>query len=298
MNYKKIIKSRNLRLFIIKFFDFIPDRLMIKIQYYIKTGRKLDLKRPLRYTEKLQWYKLNVRTNLMKQCVNKLMVRNYVESLGLEEILVPLYKVYDSADEINMDELPNSFVIKDTLGGGGNSVFIVKNKNDVDLKELQIMCSTWLKSYKKKSPGREWPYDSQKNQLIIEQLIETNEDVLDDFKFFCFNGKVEYIYIITDRKLGKKVKLGIFDNQLNKLEAYRVDELPLKTDYEKPLNFEKMIEISEKLSQPFLHARIDLYNVDGKIYFGEITFFDGSGYMTFEPDKFDFEMGNKFKIGS
>lgn len=300
MDYKRIFKSRSVRLTILNLLGFIPDKLMIKIQYRIKTGRKLNLKNPQRYTEKLQWYKLNCRDQLMKECVNKYLVRDYVKRQELDFLLVDCYGLFDSFKQIDFTILPSQFVVKDTLGGGGNSVYIVKDKNKLDYNDLKSKCDSWMKKYglNRKNPGREWPYENQENKIIVEEYIESENGELDDFKFFCFNGKVSYIYVITDRKLGDKVSLGIFDCNFNQINAYRKDENRLNKEYKKPINFDKMIKYAEILSRPFSHARIDLYNVDGKIYFGEITFFDGSGYMKYDPDDFDYILGKDFNINN
>ena len=136
MDYKKIIKSRSLRLKILRFLSFVPDKTMIKIQYKLKTGHKLNLKNPRRFTEKLQWYKLYYKNPLMIRCVDKGDVRKYVAKCGLKDILIPSYGIYNSFDEINWDKLPSKFVVKDTLGGGGNSIIIVKDKKDINFEKL------------------------------------------------------------------------------------------------------------------------------------------------------------------
>lgn len=300
MDYKKIFKSRKLRLKILSLLSFIPDKTMLKLQYRIKTGHSLDLKNPKRFTEKLQWYKLYYKNPLMIQCVDKYDVRKYVKSKGLEEILIPCYGVFDSVSEINWNDLPNEFVIKDTLGGGGNSVIIVKNKQKEDIPNLVKTISEWtsIKAHKKDA-GREWPYYSGKNhRIIIEKYIETDESKggLIDYKFFCFNGKAKLLYVVADRKMGQGAGLGIYTADFKKIKAYRNDEKVLHRTIIKPKSFDEMIAIAEKLASGFPEARIDLYCVDETILFGEITFFDGSGYMNFEPDKFDYIMGEKFKL--
>lgn len=157
IDYKKIIRSRKTRGKILEFLSFIPDKTMLKIQYRIKTGNKLNLKNPKRFTEKLQWYKLYYKNPLMIQCVDKYDVREYVKSKGLEDILIPCYGVYDSADEVDWDSLPQQFVMKDTLGGGGNSVVIVKDKSTVDLEDLKSTAADWTKiDAHKKGGGREY----------------------------------------------------------------------------------------------------------------------------------------------
>ncbi len=300
MDYKKIIKSRELRLKILQFLSFIPDKPMIKLQYFIKTGHKLDLKTPKRFTEKLQWYKLYYKDPLMIQCVDKYDVREYVKSKGLEDILIPCYGVYDSPDEIDWDSLPNQFVIKDTLGGGGTSVIIVKDKSTTDIEELKECAASWVTiNAHTRCGGREWPYYSGKNhRIIIEEYLgeDKSSGMLVDFKYFCFDGKPTYVYVITDRNVGSSARVGVFDSCFEKQDVRRADEKPLDRVIEKPLQFEFMKEIAAKLSEGFPEARIDLYEVNGEVKFGEITFFDGSGYMKFVPDAFDYKIGEIFHL--
>lgn len=302
INYKKIIKSRSLRLKILRLFNFVPDAMMLKIQYRIKTGHKLDLKNPKRFTEKLQWYKLYYRNPLMPQCVDKYDVRDYVKSKGLENILIPCYGVYDSVDDIDWDALPEQFVVKDTLGGGGSSVVIVKDKTLEDMDALKRKCSEWTKAdAHRKDAGREWPYYNGKNhRIIIEKYIdsEPGKGGLIDYKFFCFDGKPVYLYVIADRVVGSGAGFGIYRDNFEKLDVVRADEKPLQRLIEQPENYQIMKEVAARLSADFPEARIDLYDENGRIQFGEITFYDGSGYMTFCPDRFDFEMGEAFKLPS
>lgn len=299
MDYKKIFRSRNLRLHILRLLSFVPDKQMLKIQYRIKTGRRLNLKKPVRFTEKLQWYKLNYKNPIMIQCVDKYDVREYVKSKGLDNILIPCYGVYNSPDEINWDILPDQFVMKDTLGGGGTSVVIVKDKSSVDILELKKRAAEWVAiDAHKRDGGREWPYYSGKNhRIIIEQYLDVEDcGGLIDYKFFCFNGKPSWVYVMADRNLGNGVGVGIYDAYFNRQNVLRADERPLEREIEKPVTFELMKEISSILSAGFPEARIDLYEVNGEVKFGEITFFDGSGYMTFIPDSFDIEFGKVFVL--
>ncbi len=299
MNYKAIIRSRNLRIRILSLLSFIPDRPMVKMQYYIKTGRKLNLDNPTRLTEKLQEYKLFYRDPLMKQCVDKYDVRKYVAEKGYPDSLIPVIGVYDNPEEVVFDSLPNKFVAKDTLGGGGCDVRICRDKTTFDLKSLEKDMKDWVhKGTSYKIEGREWPYGGKKHRIIIEQLLEADENKggLIDYKFFCFNGKFEFLYVIADRKLGDKAGFAIFDKEFRKLNVTRNDEAILSREIPKPDLFDDMIKMAENLSSPFPHARIDLYYHQNKIYFGEITFFNGSGYMTFTPDTFDNEAGSLFDL--
>lgn len=298
MNYKNIIKSRAVRIQIMRTLSFVPDRWMLKLQYRIKTGHKLNLKHPKRYTEKLQWYKLNYRDPLMAQCVDKYAVREYVKSVGLEQILNPIYGVFESPEQVKWEELPQQFVAKDTLGGGGNDVLICKDKGCLDKDAFYQTLARWVQPVKGKHPGREWVYDNAKHRILIEKYIPSDPATggLIDYKFFCFQGKAEYLYVIADRKVGEKAGVGIFTPDFKQLPYERADERPLQRKIEQPGNYREMLSVAERLAKPFPHARIDLYDQDGKILFGEITFFDGSGYMTFKPGEFDLIMGEKFLL--
>lgn len=271
---------------------------MITLQYRIKTGHKLNLKKPKRYTEKLQWYKLYYRNPLMIQCADKFDVREYIASKGLVELLVSCFGVFDSVDQIPWDMLPDQFVIKDTLGGGGNFVVVVKDKKATNLNMLKNMVAKWATiNFHKKNGGREWPYYSgKKHRLLIEEYIEQPNGDLADYKFFCFNGKMAFFYVRT----------GYLNNHNDgKSTFYKRDCQPLigvgmdclgiaENPTVLPSNINKMIQFAEILSKDFPHVRVDLYNLNGRIVFGELTFFTASGYMKFFPDEFDYTLGDEF----
>lgn len=300
MNYKKIIRSRNIRLAILRYLSFVPDKAMLKFQYRIKTGRKLDLQNPQRYTEKLQWYKLNYKNPQMIQCVDKYDVRAFVESKGLGHILNECYGVFDRVEDIDFNALPNQFVLKDTLGSGGNSVILVKDKNEMDIESVKSRLRRCVNiNHRVRSGGREWPYYSgKKHRIIVERYIPSDENTggLIDYKFFCFFGKVSYVYGIVNRRMGYDAEVGIYDPNFKLLPYQRIDEKKLTHVLEKPVNFDKMITYAGRISEEFPHARIDFYEQDNCIIFGEITFYDGSGYMQFEPDEFDFVLGQQFSL--
>ena len=299
MDYKKIITQRSTRLKILSMLSFIPDKPMLRLQYWIKTGRRLNLKNPRRFTEKIQWYKLNYKNPLLIQCVDKYDVREYVKSKGLSDIMIPCYGVFESPTEINWAEIPDEFVMKDTLGGGGNSVIIVRDKGKENIEELNKRAETWVKKdIRKKDSCREWPYYSGKNhRIIIEKYIQADEaeSGLIDYKFFCFDGKVEFLYVMGDRSVGQSVKVTIFDRAFNKPPVRRVGDQEFP-GVRKPENFDEMIKAAEKLAEGLPHVRVDLYNDKGKILFGEMTFYNASGYMEYDPDSFDIEIGSKFKM--
>jgi glycosyltransferase len=267
---------------------------MIQLQYWIHTGRRLNIKNPQRFTEKLQLYKLKYRDPLMLRCTDKYEVRSVIKEFGFADILIPLIGVYDSAEAIDFHKLPSKFVAKTTDGGGGNQVFICRDKSRVDTEAFYSKIKGWLRAPKSKSLGREWAYENRyPRRIIIEELIsDSNNKEIPDYKFFCFNGKVRMIYAIGNRTLGQRAEIGIYSSDFKKQDVRRNDELPAIKELPKPENFDKMIEIAERISMAFPHVRVDLYNVEGNIFFGELTFYDGSGYMSFTPDSFDYELGN------
>lgn len=302
MEYKKVFKSQSLRFKILRMLSWVPDPLMVRLQYRIKQGRWPNMRYPTRYTEKLQLYKLRYRNPVMHQCVDKLEVRKYVEKKGLGDILNQIYGVYDTAEEINFESLPSRFVIKSTSGGGGNNVIVVKDKSKLDIPKIKCIIARWLKDTSGQiNAGREWAYSGiSETKIIIEEYLEEkgpdgNIRPLTDYKFFCFDGIPYYIYVVTDRNPGVSAAFGIYDIEFNKLPYFRADELRQLTIEQKPKNYDRMVEISRVLSEGFPHVRVDLYNVGGKIYFGELTFYDGSGYFQFEPDDFDEKLGACFK---
>lgn len=298
MNYKEIIKNQEIRFKILNLLKFIPDKTMLKIEYRIKTGRKLNLKKPQMFTEKIQWYKLNYKNPILPKCVDKYEVRDYVKNKGLDCILNELYGVYDSFDEINFDVLPQKFVIKVTNGGGGIDVIICKNKSTLDIEKIKKQIEKAMKR-KPGILGREWPYEKVIPRIIVERYIEhSDEEGLLDYKFYCFNGKPKFLLLINRKGNNIKEK-SIYDMNFKLLQYKYVDYNRVNEKLNKPEKFDDMIKIAEKLSEDFPFVRVDLYNVNGKIIFGELTFFPASGYLEkIEPDGFDFLLGENFKIES
>lgn len=297
MDYKKIFRTRKSRSAVLKIFQFVPDKLMLSIQYRIKTGRKLNLKSPSRFSEKLQWYKLNYRDPVMHQCVDKYDVREYVRKCGLEGILNECYGVYDSLEDIHFDKLPNQFVIKKTNGGGGLSVLICRNKAEFDFDAANEKMKEWLSMPAVKATGgREWAYNGTKPRVVIEAYLENEKNPeagIEDYKFFCSNGVVHGLVVDIDRYI--EHKRNFYDRNWNYLSVS--SDCPNFGDsIEKPEKFEELVQTAEILSRGFPFVRVDLYLVNQKVYFGELTFYPWSGYVQFAPDKFDYELGEKFVL--
>lgn len=292
--YHSLIKSRKNRFAILKALSFVPDSIMLPLQYRIKMGMWPKLKHPQRWTEKLQLYKMKYRNPNLPVCVDKYRVRQYVEKKGLKDILNELYGVYDNADEIYFDKLPDSFVIKTTDGGGGNNVKLITDKSNVDIQSLREEVNSWL-NIKDINAGREWAYTGiEKSRIIVEELLvnKVNPDAgIEDFKILCFNGEPKYIIVDKDRYIDHKRNFYTLDWIR---ENVTTDHEQFDEEYPKPKNFERMMEIAKKLSEDFPFVRVDLYNLDGKIYFGELTFYPWGGYVKFTPDEFDYRLGSYF----
>ncbi|MGY0159567.1 ATP-grasp fold amidoligase family protein [Edwardsiella tarda] len=270
-----------------KVLNLLPDSLFLRLRYYKRFNRILSLKEPQRFTEKMMWYKLYYRNDLMTLCADKYQVRKYIKDKGYDDILVPLLRVYDDATQIRLDELPDKFILKGNNGSETN--LVVKNKNDISEQDLIEIVSRWKDNNQAISMGREWCYKNIKFKITAEELLEVNGcDGIDDYKFLCFNGKVHYIWVDKDRFSNHS--RTFFDREWNRI-LVESDHPVSDEEIECPWGFDRMLEISESIGKDFPFARVDFYSVNKKIYFGEITFYPWSGMVEFKPDSFDFEMG-------
>lgn len=183
------------------------------------------------------------------------------------------------------------------MGSGGNSIIICKDKKNADLNQYREKMKQWVNSSTKISGGREWVYEGIKHRIICEDFLTTREGDLPDYKFFCFNGKAFCLYMMENyRDSHSEGRLGFLSPDFKLLEAHRTDFKPIVKQPDCPKNYDVMLKYAETISKKFPHARVDMYNIDGNIYFGEITFFNASGYFCFEPDEFDYDMGKEFKL--
>lgn len=273
------------------------DSSFLKIKYYLRFGRRLNLKNPQRFSEKIQWLKLHNRDKKFTQMVDKAAAKDYVSSIIGSDYIIPTYGVWDTFDEIQFDSLPNEFVLKTTNGGGGgNDVVICTDKKRLDLDKIKIPLSQSLNNNIYKTL-REWPYKDVKARFIVEKYIETSGTELLDYKFFCFNNVPKYCQVLSGRK---DVECSdFFDMEWNHQPFHEPREFPFsQNNLIKPINFDNMFGLASKLASdinsPFV--RIDFYNIQGKIYFGEITFFPTSGLGGFSPSEWDLKFGNLIKL--
>lgn len=279
----------------------ISDKEFIQKQYKRRTGQDLNLENPKTYNEKLQWMKLYYKNPLLNKCVDKYEVREYVkEKLDKcgEEILIPLIGIYNNVNDIDFDKLPNEFIMKLTNGSSFNH--ICKNKSKSEIKTIKNKFRKWI-NLDYYAYGREWAYKNVENRIICEKLLKPSSgEAPEDYRFFCFNGKVEFITIDIDSVVNG-VKNSYYYRNLYSRNWESIDatiQYPNKVGYNvpKPKRLDDMIRIAEKLSEDFPAVRVDLYYFDEKIYFGELTFYHSSGYQTIKPDNFAKKIGNLIDI--
>ncbi len=270
-----------------------PDELYVRMLFRSMMGYKLDLKNPKTYSEKLQWLKLYDHNPIYTKLVDKYAVKEIVKGKIGEQYVIPTLGIWEQPEEINWEALPNQFVLKTTHGGGNTGVVICKDKDTFDREKALAKLKESLKQdlYRKL---REWPYKGVPRRIIAEQYIEAENNDLPDYKFFCFDGEVKALFIGTERGTGD-VKFDYFDADFNHLDLVQAHPMSGK-DLPKPLHFEEMKQIASKLSQGMPHVRIDLYNVNGRIYFGEYTFYHHGGVTPFHPKKWDDIFGSWIKL--
>ncbi|SCI76560.1 Uncharacterised protein [uncultured Clostridium sp.] len=273
----------------------IDDDKFARKVYKKNCNKNLNLENPVTFDEKIWWLKLNNRNPLLKICSDKYRVREYISKCGYEENLVKLYGVYNDTSSIDFNKLPEKCILKLNHTSGTNVIFN-KNIEKLDLKDLTKRLNFLLKQdYFVKS--REWNYKDMETKIIIEELLETKSPYgLLDYKFMCFNGEPKLLFLDVgvaneDGSHAQEYYRNIYDM---KFELLDVKETRENTPYiiEKPENFEKMIKMASDLSKPFPLVRVDLYNIDGKIYFGEMTFYHGGGCNNIAPEDFDRKMGS------
>ncbi|WP_406684478.1 glycosyltransferase [Seonamhaeicola sp. MEBiC1930] len=278
---------------LIKKFKFLPPDLYVKIYYEYYSGKKLNLNNPIEFNQKISWLKVYYHPPILTQLVDKYSVREYVKRKVGEQYLNKLIKVYDKASEVNFDELPNQFVIKGVHGFHFN--LIVKDKNKLNRKRAQYLMSKWMRKNQYYRGGLEWAYKNVKPRLIAEKFLsEMDKDVLNDYKFFCFNGEPKFVQIDIDRGINNF--RAFYDLDWNKLEFYNKQNPVYPKELEKPENFDEMVEVSTKLAGKFPFVRVDLYSINGKTLFGEMTFYPADARKDFHPYKYDKILGSYIKL--
>ena len=274
----------------------VPDKLYLKWLFRIKMGKRLNLDNPQTFSEKLQWLKLYNRKPEYTQMVDKYEAKKYVAKIIGEEYIIPTLGVWDKFDDIDFDSLPNQFVLKTTHGGGNTGVVICKDKATFDIVSAKRQLEQSLKSDIYISL-REWPYKDVKKRIIAEQYLKVaRQEDLSDYKFFCFNGEPKYCQVIAGRNTGVTT-IDWYDKEWNHQQFHEPKDYPFSDKFQnRPNCFDEMWELATKLSQgqPFL--RVDFYEINNTVKFGELTFFPTSGMGEFNPIDWDYKFGRWIKF--
>lgn len=277
------------------FYNRLSDEEYLYRIFKAYTHKKLDINNPVTFNEKIQWLKINDRNPQYTMMVDKYEAKNYVSSIIGQEYIIPTLGVWDRVEDINFDSLPEQFVLK-CNHNSGKGMYICTNKDGINKPKV---CHELKKGLKQNYylHGREWPYKNVKRKIIAEKyLIDESGEELKDYKFMCFNGVVDSVMVCLDRK-SKNPKYYFFDKDWN-LKRYNKlgKNAPIGFSLPKPPKIEEMFKIAEKLSEEIKFLRVDLYNINGKIYFGELTFYPDSGFDPNLLEETDLHFGSLLKI--
>ena len=274
-------------------FKSMNDERYLKLYYRGLMGEKLNLKNPQTFNEKLQWLKLYDRKQIYTTMVDKYEVKKYVADLIGEEYIIPTLGVWDKFEDIEFDSLPEQFVLKTTHDSGG--VIICKDKSKFDFAKAKEKIVKSLKTNYYYGT-REWPYKHVKPRIIAEKYIEDSKlcDLM-DYKFMCFNGVVKCSFVCSGRNTEERLHVTFFDREWNLMNFERA--YPMKKEgFPKPELYEEIIALAEKLSRDIPFVRVDFYQANRKIYFGELTFYPGGGFESFSPEIWDRTLGDWIKL--
>ena len=297
IQYKIPYYRRLIRKIVYIFASFFDDISFLKLYYWCITGEMLHLKSPKTFCEKINWLKINWKRPEFSELVDKVTAKEYVEKIIGEEFIIPTIQVANDINKVNFKILPKQFVIKCTHDSGG--VFICKNKEKFDIDSIKEKLRQNLER-NFFNITREYPYKNVTPRILIESFLEDSLNTdLNDYKFYCFNGKAEYCQLIANRSINETI--DFYDRNWNHQEFVGLtlsNIHPSNTIHIRPMNYDKMLEISDKLANsidsPFV--RIDLYNIKGRIYFGEITFYPASGMGKFLPNKWNYILGDMINL--
>lgn len=291
----KIILNKDYRFCVFANFgvyNYMDDKVFLQKMFKAKMGYQLNLNNPSTYNEKLQWLKLYNRNKEYTNLVDKFEVRKFVKDKIGEKYLIPLIGVWECVEEINFNELPRKFVLKCTHNSGLGMI-ICRDKSNLKIKKVKNELKKGIKENYYLT-RREWPYKNVRPRIIAEELIGDGSKSPLDYKFFVFNGKIDSVMVCVGREKGYP-DFYFYDMDWNRLMYQNIEKFDGE-EPKKPDNFGEMISIVESLSKGYCHVRIDLYNINGKIYFGEITFYNQSGYDLDISKETDIKWGKKINL--
>lgn len=269
--------------------DWMPDEQYLSLLYFANLKKRLNLKQPKTFNEKLQWLKLYDRKPEYIMMVDKYRVREYIAKIIGEEYLIPLLGVWDDPEDIDFDALPDQFVLK-CNHNSGLGMCICKDKSKLDIEKVKRDLKRGLQQDYYLT-GREWPYKNVDRKIICEAYMSDGDDGLSDYKVHCFDGEPKFILVCRDRFRNSGLTEDFFTPQWEHMSLKRPDIPNSKAEILCPETLERMLDLSKKLAKELPFARIDFYEVNGKIYFGEITFFPASGFKKFQPEEWDNILG-------
>ena len=274
-----------------KFGQWLPDELFVKWKYWISMDKKLNISSPKTFNEKLNWQKLYDHNPLYTTLVDKYSVKKWVaEKIG-DQYVIPTLAVWEKPEDIEWDTLPDQFVLKTTHGGGNIGVVICKDKSGID-KSQAIKKLNYSMRQDAYTALREWPYKNVQKRIIAEKFVEDQKTgELRDYKFFCTNGVVRALFIATGRQTNKEPYFDYYDADFNHLDLRQCHPMSGR-QIEKPVCFEEMKRIASILSTGIPQVRVDLYEVNNRVYFGEMTFFHHGGVVPFHPESWDYTWGD------
>lgn len=258
----------------------ISPKLFIEKKYQKLFGKKPDLDNPQTFAEKIQWLKLNLHDPLIVECADKYLVRDRVKSIIGEEYLIKMIGAWDKPEDVDFDSLPQSFVLKPNNSSG--RVLICKDKSQLDIKSAKKKMKSWEKENLTKETG-EWVYEKIPFKIVCEEYLA--DDIM-DYKMYYAHGKFICTQVIAGRSKGAK-QFGYFDSDWKLLDIRRYKAPQFTYDVPKPEQYEDMLRIGDLLSKDFVFSRIDLYYVNGKVYFGEISFYPNNGFVRYETEEMD-----------
>jgi len=273
---------------------FLSDKLYVSLKFRASMGYWLDWNNPMTYNEKLQWLKVCHHNPLWTKLVDKHEVKEYVAQAIGEQYIIPTIGVWNDFDEIDFNALPNQFVLKCTHDSGGLAICKDKKTFDIESARKKIKNSLKTNYYWRE---REWPYKNVRPRIIAEKYMEDSlTGELRDYKFFCFDGEVKALFVASERNInGVEVKFDYFDENFKHINLRQKHPMSSKT-IDKPATFEEMKKLANILSKGLPEARCDFYEVNGKVYFGEITFFHHGGLVPFHPSNWDKIFGSWIKL--
>lgn len=291
IDYKKLVRSREVRLRIINLLRFIPSAPYLKLIFRIKNGKKLNLKNPRTYCDKLNWLKLHDIHPEFTRMADKVTVREYIREVLGEDICLPMLGAWERYDDIDFDSLPDRFVLKCNHDSQSTNVF--QDKTAINHGEMREFYDGRL-AMNPYDWGREYPYRDIKPMIVAEEyMIPDGDTDINDYKFLCFDGKPQYMFITTGRS--HDCRCDFYDMDFNHVDMHNTHpnaDVPI----EKPACFEQMRALAERLARGLRFVRIDLYEINGRIYFGEFTFFDAGGLNPKRPEKWEYILGDMLKL--